>query len=150
MRAFQIELLDDNDKELLCSFVKEIDQDFTPPISQNYDIVKFVDKATTLGNVFVVKDNCKIEAALVCYSNDIVNRKGYISFVGVSKKLRNQGLAKILINKALEIMNKNQMVKVGIHTNNPTASALYVKCGFKIIQSDSHNIYNRQYLELAL
>lgn len=99
----------------------------------------------TKSNLIIESYQEDICGLIVLYCNDFINKKAYISLVGVAAKYRNKGIAKTMMEKAIQVAASSGMKIIGIHSNNSIAIHLYKKLGFKIIEPGE-----RAYMELEL
>lgn len=139
-----------SDRDLFLQFIKSVDKEFTPSLSSHVDLNRFANKVLTVGHVISIINNNKISGSIAFYANDMITFKGYISFIATSNSMRNQGIASSLISLVIDEMRNSGMTCVGIHTNNPIASRIYQRLGFKVIYSQTYPNYIRQYLEMNL
>lgn len=133
------------DKCSLLRFLKEIDNDFSPSLSEKVVLSDYVDKILKKACLVIESYKDDICGLIVLYCNDFINKKAYISLVGVAPKYRNRGIAKMMIEKAIHIAANKEMEIIGIHSNNSIAIHMYEKFGFKIIEPGE-----RVYMELKL
>lgn len=117
----------------LVSFIYSIDDDFTPRLSARICVENWVSKFFPIADIIYAKDEEAIIAMIVVYANDMISRKGYITFIGTSSKYRSLGIGTELLNISFDIMKKRGISSVELHTNNEKAAKLYMRCGFKLI-----------------
>lgn len=129
----------------LLIFLQNIDEDFTPCLSDKVVLSDYVAKIMEKADLIIERGEGDIRGLVVLYCNDEINRKAYISLVGVSTLYRNQGIAKRLMKQAIQIVKKKKFRTLGIHSNNPVAIRLYQSLGFSILISGE-----RSYLELRI
>lgn len=134
----------------LISFIYNINEDFTPRLSERVNIDAWVLKFFPVADILYAEDGGKIVGAIVFYANDTVEQKGYITFIGTSREYRNHGIGTKLLEKSFEIMKSRNITTIGIHTNSKEASKLYVQCGFKLIDESSDTKIIRYHLEKIL
>lgn len=135
-------------KSVLLKFLRKVDKDFVPTLSQKTDLEEFCTKIMSKGKLFVscAKDG-NINGLVVMYANDFEHHYSYVSLVAIDLDFRKQGIAESLMQKAISYvknLGRNKISCIGIHTNNAIALHLYEKLGF-VVQSE---LDNRKYLEL--
>lgn len=126
------------DLNKLCLYMREHDNDFTPPISSKVEIEEYVKKLTTHGKVILCNFNDKIigVAAFYCNSADFA----FLSYLSVDKKHRKQGIANKLISRMIKYCETTPVS--GIKTNtwkNNKAIDFYKANSFKVIDSLDKN-----------
>ena len=136
------------EKSVLLKFLRKVDDDFVPTLSQKTDLDEFCTKIMSKAMLFVsyAKDG-NINGLVVMYANDFEHHYSYVSLVAVDLSFRKQGIADSLMRKAISYvknLGKDKINCIGIHTNNAIALYLYEKLGF-VVQSEQDN---RKYLEL--
>lgn len=135
-------------KSVLLKFLRKVDNDFVPSLSQKTDLEAFCTKIMSKAMLFVscAKDG-NINGLVVMYANDLEHHYSYVSLVAVDLSFRKQGIADSLMRKAISYvksLGKDKINCIGIHTNNAIALHLYEKLGF-VVQSE---LDNRKYLEM--
>ena len=129
-------------QESLVRFLREVDKDFHPTLSEKTDLKEYVAKILEKAMLFYeLSDSGDIKGLVIMYANDFEKKYAYIPLVAVSPLYRQQG-------ESLQYLNtlKGEIQVLGIHTNNPVALALYQKMGFKSVET----VNGRTYLELEL
>lgn len=129
----------------LLAFLEEINDDFTPKLSEKVCLKEYINKLRERANLIYKNKDNKIIGLVVLYCNDKQTNIGYVALCGVLKKWRGKGFARDLMKQAIKKSRAAGMKKIGIHSNNPIAINLYKDLGFKIIKND-----DRAYLELVL
>lgn len=134
------------DRHNLILFLKDVDDDFKPQLSQKVDIESYVDKIMHNAILFVDSKNDCICALVVLYCNNYKEKIAHIPLVVVRKEYRSQHLATHLLQQAISYTKQKHFNIIEVNTNNPIALDLYCKNGF-IIKKHSNNRY---YLEQNL
>lgn len=138
------------DKNVLMEFLQKVDKDFTPYLSQKTDLSAFGDRLLNHANLFVSKDEKgEIKGLVALYANDFVKKYAYIPLLAVAPEYRKQGIARMLMNEAIDYVRElgsEKIQVIGIHTSNPIAFDFYKELGFRLLDE----INNREYLELHL
>lgn len=117
---------------LLTEFIKSVDKDFTPPLTGRVNIEEWIDKIYSKGSIILAESESKYIGCILFYSNDIMNRKGYIAYLAVDSKYRRLGIAKSMLDRCVDISRNNNMLSITVYTNNPGALKLYESGGFQI------------------
>lgn len=138
------------DKNVLMEFLQKVDKDFTPYLSQKTDLSAFGDRLLNHANLFVSKDEKgEIKGLVALYANDFVKKYAYIPLLAVAPEYRKQGIARMLMNEAIDYVRElgsEKIQVIGIHTSNPIAFDFYKELGFRLLDESN----NREYLELHL
>lgn len=89
----------------------------------------------------IVKDDSLI-AFCAYYSNDNVNKVGFISMVIVAPDYRGKGVAEVIIESALKLMKLEGMLtcNLEVRSDNVFAIKLYEKLGFKPILENNKSL----------
>lgn len=131
-------------------FLQKVDKDFTPYLSQKTDLSAFGDRLLNHANLFVSKDEKgEIKGLVALYANDFVKKYAYIPLLAVAPEYRKQGIARMLMNEAIDYVRElgsEKIQVIGIHTSNPIAFDFYKELGFRLLDESN----NREYLELHL
>jgi len=133
-------------KNEILRFLKDIDNDFNPALSEKVILEEYVDKIYKKSHlVSHCLNNGKIVGLLVVYCNDFIDYRAYVALVGVLKDYRGRGIAERMMRECIDYVRCNNFKTIGIHSNNKIAINLYKKLGFNIIEDG-----NRVYMELNL
>lgn len=135
-----------SDKQGLFIFISKINKNFTPSLDSKTDLELFCNKILTLGNVIVAKTDDKIIGIITFYTNNVIDKKAYVSIVGVDPDYSGNHIATRLLIRAIEYSKLQRMEYVSIHTNNIIAKHIYEKQGFEVL-SQNNDIPIRYYLE---
>ena len=134
---------------VLLKFLKEVDGDFYPPLSQKTDLNLFAKKILANAEFFYRQsDSGDIIGLVVIYANDWEKKYAYIPLVAVSPSYRRLGIANKLLLAALDYVASlgNKIQTIGIHTNNSVAVKLYQNIRFKSVEIEN----GRTYMEIKL
>ena len=139
-------------QENILNFIKLLDNDFIPPLSLRTNISRWSEKLYRKSIVLLaLRKNVpnKIIGILCFYANNSNNLYSYIPFLGISKKHRRMGLARLMLNECFIILKKNNFKTIGVKTeNNNSALEIYKKLGFKEIERLFNN--EKNYLSVYL
>lgn len=128
----------------LYDFLNEIDEDFSPHLSNKVNLHEYVLKIQNNAEL-IVDNECVLRGLIVLYCNDYIQKRAYISLVGVRRDFRGRGIARKMMMNAIEIAKDKGMEIIGIHSNNQAALNLYKNIGFV-----TKEFGEREYLELKL
>lgn len=133
--------------DLILSFLKSVDQEFSPKLSEKTDLEEFAHKIYNVAHFeYEISDNGELKGLVVGYANDRDKQFAYISMVAVHPQFRKQGIAKRLTMAFIKYAKNVGFVKtLGIHTNNPIALNLYKELGFVLI-SECNGRYYLEYI----
>lgn len=137
------------EKSVLMKFFHKIDKDFNPSLSHRTNLDLFCEKLQKNANLFVsYADDGEIKGLVAIYANNFESHYSYITLVAVDSKFRKQGVARTLLEQAIDYvrdLGNDKINCIGIRTNNPIALHLYEKLGF-CLKNESQN---RSYLEIS-
>lgn len=85
------------DYEKMKNFLYEMDKEFKVPLSKRLNLNEYAKKLKELADVYIMVEENKIVGGIAFYKNDLKNYIAYITFVGVSKKYHNKGIANLLL-----------------------------------------------------
>lgn len=119
-------------EELLFSFLKYTDDEFTPSLSSRVNLENYAKKMCDNAYLFEAFYNNELIALVAMYANDIISKKAYITYVYCKKEYRKLGIANQLIKNAFkkleEINFKSCSLEVSV--DNIPAINLYSKFNF--------------------
>lgn len=119
-----------------------------------YDIPNdWLRKILNKGDVLVYMNQDEICGWLVLYCNDFQRKYAYIASVHTLMPFRGKGIAKILMESAIDICENRDFDVIGLYCNNPMAMRFYSKYGFKEIHRRPEEQYGGEiysYMELRL
>ena len=118
-------------KDTFCRFITKISDDFVPPLLPRIDIDSYYAKLKSLATTVVCMEEDNIIGLAATYCNNMDTKLAYTPLVGVDKNYRGRHIATELMEKTKVCAKQAGMKKIGIHTNNPHARDLYIKCSFK-------------------
>ncbi|MCK5535943.1 MAG: GNAT family N-acetyltransferase [Bacteroidales bacterium] len=128
----QVLHLKSNSLNLICEFIKNIDSDFTPPLSTKVNINEWSYKLNAFATNIIIEDDKKqVIALLSFYVNE--NANSYITFFGISKIHRHKGYGTILLDYCLSYCKKMKSRSITVETwlSNKNAIDLYISKGFR-------------------
>ncbi|WP_313449061.1 GNAT family N-acetyltransferase [Streptococcus parasuis] len=111
----------------------DISSAYTPPlITSINNLSEYALKLVDNAEVFIAKDE-SILGFIAVYSNDMSNKTGYITQVGVKSIAQSTGIGKRLMNEAYSICKEKgmQKIKLEVRKSNIKAIKFYQKEGFK-------------------
>lgn len=100
------------EKSVLLKFLRKVDDDFVPTLSQKTDLDEFCTKIMSKAMLFVsyAKDG-NINGLVVMYANDFEHHYSYVSLVAVDLSFRKQGIADSLMRKAISYVKNLEKTK---------------------------------------
>jgi ribosomal-protein-alanine N-acetyltransferase len=115
-------------------------------LPENYTDFFFVDLHQRFPETFIVAEDggrimgyimCRIEVGLSNYGFGGLVRKGHVVSIAVLPQYRRRGVAKAIINKALEGMAyyKAKQGFLEVRVTNESAISLYKKLGFEVTRT---------------
>lgn len=121
-------------EENILNLLYEFDDVFPHNKEKIDDYRSWASKINEKGFAVTLDDQDKIVGMAVFYANDIANRKGYISLIGLKPDYRGRGLGAAFLNDIIFEMKKEGMTSVSLEVDNDNQSALsfYFKCDFAI------------------
>ncbi|WP_034301281.1 GNAT family N-acetyltransferase [Alkalibacterium sp. AK22] len=111
----------------------EISSAYNPPLTTSIkDLYEFAAKLAMNAEVFVAIDQ-SVLGLIAFYCNNVVDKIGYITQVGVKTSAQSSGLGKQLMDKAYSVCKTKgmQKIKLEVKKNNSKAIIFYKKQGFK-------------------
>ncbi len=89
-------------KDVFLNFLKAVDGDFSPPLSQKTDLQEYADKMYKNAELFCeYLPSGEIKGLVAMYANDRERQYAYITLVVVSSLHREQGIATRLLGEAI-------------------------------------------------
>lgn len=130
--------LDINHNEVV-NFIMSIDDEFSPNISERYNIADYVKKLTKLATFIHVRTRSNtLIGILAFYANDIENHNAFISILGVKKNHRKKGVAKQMLTMLFKYLNTKEFETVSLEVSpDNVARHMYESLDFKIIRTKS-------------
>lgn len=132
----------------MLTLMYQVDNEFSPPLSQKRNIDLYVDKIIKNAVVFCIWDQESLVGFVALYCNNLIDKIAYITMVAVHTQYRNKGLASNLIVSAINYAKKVGFKKIQLeaYKSNFVAEKLYQKLGFSVANQNS----NSYLLELNL
>ena len=115
------------------------------------ELRKGIEKFIKCGCPIAIIENNKIIAFLMLYCNNISTLEAYICNVYVIDSYRGKGLSNLLLEKAINICEQKNFVKIKLHVaeNNIVAIQLYKKYGFHFNGIVKESNVNEKQLEMV-
>jgi ribosomal protein S18 acetylase RimI-like enzyme len=120
-------------------YLSKNNQLFNPPLTSRLDIMNYAIKLNKYAVHFCALENIKLVGFMGCYFNDPHKESGFISSFSVIKASQGKGVAKRLLNSAIEYAIENGFKQIRLHVDisNIPVKNLYTKSGFF---ETSHNL----------
>ena len=87
-------------------FIKEVEQDFVPPLLSRINPYEYYRKISTFADVI----KCFVDGELACvavmYANNFITRKGFVTFIATRLKFRGMHIASCVLKKCFHIYRK--------------------------------------------
>ncbi len=128
--------------DALKSFYLETDLLFTPRLSEQVNLVEYVNKVYSNAVLFEVwHENCLV-GLIACYANDVVNKKAFITSVIVRPEYHGRGIAKQLLKNCIGYLLEHDFTEVSLEVfqNNMVAQRLYHNVGFVPVLNSGNKI----------
>lgn len=115
----------------LFELIKEINNEFDGQLI-NEDIEMYVDKLLKNAEIILHYSNNVLVGCLAFYANDHINKKAFISFIGIKNTHRDKGLGMILLTSSMLYLKKNNFNEYGLEVikKNENAIKFYLNQGF--------------------
>lgn len=115
----------------LFELIKEINNEFDGQLI-NEDIEIYVDKLLKNAEIILHYSNNVLVGCLAFYANDHINKKAFISFIGIKNTHRDKGLGMILLTSSMLYLKKNNFNEYGLEVikKNENAIKFYLNQGF--------------------
>lgn len=117
----------------LIDFLSRIDSDFYPPLSLMVNFIEYVRKIQEKANLVMEWDDDELVGLVILYCNDRDSLSAYIPVLGVDSSYRGKGIAKKILQSAIQIVSARGFKTLKLKANNPIAIHLYKGQGFKEI-----------------
>ena len=116
----------------LYKFLKKVERLFPVPLSEREQLIMLASKFEKYGTVSYVRENGKIIAIGAGYTNDQVQRLGYISVVASLPEYTNKGYGKVAVQGFIEKAKNAGMKAIHLYADKENKAALnmYGKLGF--------------------
>lgn len=137
-------------EQMLVNFFREVDRSFPIPLSEKVNINQYAQKLLEYGTLCVkIKDDA-IQGLVGGYTENVEEKRAYISVVAVLSSCYRQGVASKLVREFIEQCREKQLQSIHLYThkNNTGAIEMYRRIGFQEYilenetrQEDLHLIY---------
>lgn len=114
------------------NFLYEVDGSFPIPLSQKQTLSVFAQKLCMKATLCTEIVDDKIVAAVAGYTDNVLEKRGYISLVATIPEYQGKGLASKLLKQFLKIARGKNLDAVHLYTvpANTAAVEMYKKLGF--------------------
>ena len=127
------------DKNLLVSYLRAVDNDFHIPLSSKQNLEEYASKLLEHGIVIVVMDAEKIVSCRGFYCNNQTSGIAYGSMMSTLSIARGKGYARLLIDNMINICREKGFKSIISSSVNPIAISLYKTVGYKEIKEEFCN-----------
>lgn len=124
----------------LLDFLIEVNNDFSPKLSERVNLKDWVKKMSDNATTFEVWDNDKLIAMIVAYINDYQTKQAYVTLVCCKKEYRRRGIIENMFKRVFEYcINKSfETIVLKTDINNIPAINLYKKLNFVETEDTNH------------
>lgn len=135
LRFLKLKNFDEPDRLLLLGLLKEIENSYTPPISEQIELELYSEKLSQFADIFILEIAGEKAGLLAIYTNNISTKAAFISSIGLRKNFQGKGYGKILLEKARSISIEKgfQDLQLEVNIANGVALDFYYKNGFKLL-----------------
>lgn len=105
-------------------FLKKVERLFPVPLSEREQLIMLASKFEKYGTVSYVRENGKIIAICAGYTNDQVQRLGYISVVASLPEYTNKGYGKVAVQGFIEKAKNAGMKAIHLYADKENKIAL--------------------------
>lgn len=116
--------------------LRHCDLSFMPPLSSRLSIADYSNKIYSFAERFECTVEDQLIGLIAMYCNDPLSKNAHITSVSVYPEHQGLGIAKRLMQMAIQWANSLHFQKISLHVNpkNEQAIQLYHKFGFSIVQ----------------
>ena len=122
----------------------EISSAYNPPLITSIDnLFEYAVKLANNAEIYIAKDELLL-GFIAFYSNDVINKIGYITQLGVMPKAQSIGIGSKLMNISYTICKEKGMkkIKLEVRKMNTRAIRFYQKEGFRFCgEASDRSIY---------
>lgn len=124
----------------LINFLTDIDDYFSPPLSNRVDLQEYAEKIIKLSEIYSVKDNNEIIALVSTYLN---NNSAYITLFAIKKNFHGQGISYKLFDFLRKKIKEKSIdeLKLEVYKNNIRAIRFYQKLDFNIVSENKSSYF---------
>lgn len=140
------------DKCKLIDYLNAVQSDFTPPLFErikNKSTVQsaeaYINKVLSNGTVLCSTELENITGIVIVYHNNFENKEAYIPLLSVKKENAGKGIAKALVNAAVNLAFESGMNEIFVKTwqDNLAAQKVYQNVGFTILNDENDLILKK-------
>jgi len=135
-------------KQHIVRFMNELDEDFSPKLSDSVDIDLYVEKLLLFSNFVCEFDRNRISALAAFYVNSSEKASAYLSYIGVTKGFRSSGVASRLL-LLVESSSKSlgySALRLEVYKTNSKAISFYCKNLYEVESESSSSFVFRKTL----
>lgn len=136
-----ISILNKGSYKFIYDLVVDLDGEFVPPLSTRIDLEQYSKKMDEYATVLAaLSANGDLKGAIAFYCNDIQTKVAYITYLGVARFARGQGLGSALLDACIAKCAEVGMLRIDVKTweSNAPAIRLYQSRLFEVkgLESD--------------
>lgn len=127
--------------EVLSDLLFKMDSEFLPTAQLGFNLDKYIKKILEFGEVFVCIKEEKTVGLLAVYANDLIEKKAFITSIGVLPQYRGNRLGKKLLDHACSCARERGMISISLEVakSNKIALDFYFKNGFIYSKDKIHD-----------
>ncbi len=122
--------------------IKELQNQITPSLDElAVDIEKYAEKLYKNADIFVAYSEEKIVGVAAVYTNDVISRDAYLSFIAIYKEYQRKGYGGALLECVEEEAKNNNMryLKLEVFKKNKNAIEFYNMKNYKRIDENKNS-----------
>jgi len=136
--------IEPNNFDRVFNLLSKIGNDYIPPLNEQVNNMEiYIQKIVTNADTFIIIDNnCDI-GILSIYCNNLLNKKAFITTLGIATNYKGQGIAKKLLLFVIEYVKLNKFEKIALEVNKNNIKAInfYKKSGFSIVTENKNSLF---------
>jgi D-cysteine desulfhydrase len=116
--------------------------DFEPRLETYIDVDQYIEKILEHAERFEYWSDGELAGLVAIYCNDLKTREAFITMVSVMSKYEGKGIAKDLLNQAIDYCRELDFkkIKLEVRKTNIKAKKIYEKFGFRQFESNDTSI----------
>lgn len=124
----ELEISSEIERDSFIKIISELQKQITPPLDEiGVDIEEYADKLYKNADLIVAYLKGEIVGVAAVYTNDLVSRCAYLSFIAIYNKFQGQGYGAVLLSCVEEKAKQNNMydLKLEVFKKNKRALVFY-------------------------
>ena len=136
-------IVEDDSLNRIYQYLVDVDEDFTPPLSERVEIKRYAEKLSSNAiNVFV-SINTQDIAHAAFYANDMSQSRAFLTSISVKSAARGRGVSDALMKDILLRSMKAGMTEIFLEVDatNTGAIRFYRKVGFEFSKGSDSTMF---------